>query len=156
MSISKIAHSPGHLIRRLNQAAVSLFLEEVGRAGYDLTPVQYAALAEIEVAPGIDQATLAAHIAYDRATIGGVVSRLVDKGLVHRGTSSQDRRAKQLHLTAEGKRVRNDIEPLVEKVQQRILAGLSVGEGEVLVKLLYKAAEASNEHSRAPLRIDDE
>lgn len=156
MNVSKIAQMPGHLIRRLNQVAVSLFLEEVGKGGYDLTPVQYAALAELEIAPGIDQATLAARIAYDRATIGGVVNRLVAKGLVDRDTSSRDRRAKQLSLTEEGKRVRYDVEPLVEEVQRRILAGLSVGEGEVLVKLLQKAVEAGNEHSRAPMRSDDE
>ena len=35
---------PGHLARRFQQIAVAVFLAEVGDAGFDLTPVQYAAV----------------------------------------------------------------------------------------------------------------
>ncbi len=68
---------PGHLARRFQQIAVAVFLAEVEDAGFDLTPVQYAALAAISTNPGIDQVTLAGLIAYDRTTITGVVDRLV-------------------------------------------------------------------------------
>ena len=71
---------PGHLARRFQQIAVAVFLAEVEEAGYDLTPVQYAALAAVSTNPGIDQVTLAGLIAYDRTTITGVVDRLVQKG----------------------------------------------------------------------------
>src|SRR5215213_2944818 len=67
---------PGHLARRFQQIAVAVFLAEVEDAGFDLTPVQYAALAAIKLNPGIDQVTLAGLIAYDRTTITGVVDRL--------------------------------------------------------------------------------
>src|SRR5262249_51925572 len=50
---------PGHLARRFQQIAVAIFLAEVGEAGFDLTPVQYAALATIKANPGLDQVTLA-------------------------------------------------------------------------------------------------
>src|SRR5450432_229782 len=60
---------PGHLARRFQQIAVAVFHAAVEEAGYDLTPVQYAALTEIATQPGIDQATLAGLIAYDRTTI---------------------------------------------------------------------------------------
>src|SRR3954470_14992511 len=72
---------PGHLARRFQQIAVAVFLAEVGDAGFDLTPVQYAALATIKANPGLDQVTLAGLIAYDRTTITGVVDRLVQKGV---------------------------------------------------------------------------
>ena len=75
---------PGHLARRFQQIAVAVFHAAVEEAGYDLTPVQYAALTEIATQPGIDQATLAGLIAYDRTTITGVVDRLVQKGLLVR------------------------------------------------------------------------
>ncbi|MGY3292140.1 hypothetical protein ACVWWP_005207 [Bradyrhizobium sp. LM3.6] len=64
---------PGHLARRFQQIAVAVFLAEVGDAGFDLTPVQYAALATIKANPGLDQVTLAGLIAYDRTTITGVI-----------------------------------------------------------------------------------
>lgn len=37
---------PGHLIRRYHQASVAIFHARVAELGYDLTPVQYAALAK--------------------------------------------------------------------------------------------------------------
>ena len=143
---------PGHLIRRFQQIAVAVFLTEVEQAGFDLTPVQYAALAAISASPGIDQVTLAGLIAYDRTTITGVVDRLVQKGLVLRHASSRDRRARELRITDEGRRTLRAITPAVEAAQRIMLRGLSDKEAEELMRLLRKAIAAGNELSRAPLR----
>ena len=143
---------PGHLARRFQQIAVAVFLAEVGEAGFDLTPVQYAALAAIRTNPGIDQVTLAGLIAYDRTTITGVVDRLVQKGLLMRNPSSRDRRARELQVTEAGKRTLRGITPAVEAAQQTMLRGLTEKEGADLMRLLRKAIAAGNELSRAPLR----
>src|SRR6266567_2229929 len=129
---------PGHLARRFQQIAVAVFLAEVGEAGFDLTPVQYAALATIKTNPGLDQVTLAGLIAYDRTTITGVVDRLVQKGLIERRASSRDRRARELEITDEGRRTLRKITPAVESAQQMMLRGLSAKEGEDLMRLLRK------------------
>ncbi|SMC42883.1 MarR family transcriptional regulator [Rhizobium sp. RU36D] len=149
----EIYEMPGHLIRRLNQVSVSLFMEETSKKGFDLTPVQYAALSAIDTRPGLDQATLANHIAYDRVTIGGVVDRLVQKDLVRRETNAKDRRARELYLTDKGKQTLKDIRPIVWHMQTLLLEGLDEKEREVFVALLRKAADAGNEMSRAPLRL---
>lgn len=143
---------PGHLARRFQQIAVAVFLAEVGGAGFDLTPVQYAALAAISANPSIDQVTLAGLIAYDRTTITGVIDRLVQKGLVERNASSRDRRARELQITADGKRTLRAITPAVESAQQIMLRGLTETEGAELMRLMRKAIAAGNELSRAPLR----
>ena len=143
---------PGHLARRFQQIAVAVFLAEVGEAGFDLTPVQYAALSAIRNNPGIDQVTLAGLIAYDRTTITGVVDRLVQKGLLVRHPSSRDRRARELQITEAGKRTLRGITPAVEAAQQSMLRGLTEKEGADLMRLLQKAIAAGNELSRAPLR----
>jgi DNA-binding MarR family transcriptional regulator len=44
-------------------------------------------------------------IGYDRATIGGVIDRLEKKGWIRRVVSERDRRARELSLTAKGKKV---------------------------------------------------
>jgi len=149
----EIYEMPGHLVRRLHQAAVSLFMEEMGKRGLDLTTVQYSAMSAIHTRPGLDQATLAGHIAYDRVTIGGVVDRLVQKNYVRRDISASDRRARELYLTTEGTRLLEDIRPLVWRIQDQLLDGLDEQEKTTLVGLLRKAAEAVNERSRAPLRM---
>ena len=65
---------PGYLFRRIQQIAVSIFLEEC--SAFDLTPVQYAAMVAIRTYPGIDVTRLSAVIALDRSTLGSVVERL--------------------------------------------------------------------------------
>ena len=143
---------PGHLARRFQQIAVAVFLAEVGDAGFDLTPVQYAALATIKANPGLDQVTLAGLIAYDRTTITGVVDRLVQKDLLVRQASARDRRARELQITESGKRTLRAITPAVEAAQRTMLRGLTTKEGTELMRLLRKAIAAGNELSRAPLR----
>ena len=143
---------PGHLARRFQQIAVAVFLAEVEDAGFDLTPVQYAALATIKSNPGLDQVTLAGLIAYDRTTIMGVVDRLVQKGLAERRASSRDRRARELEITDAGRKTLRAITPAVEAAQRLMLRGLTHREAEELMRLLRKAIAAGNELSRAPLR----
>lgn len=143
---------PGHLARRFQQIAVAVFLAEMEAAGYDLTPVQYAALATVRSNPGIDQITLAGLIAYDRTTITGVVDRLVQKGLLVRHASSRDRRARELQLTDAGRKTLRAIAPAVEAAQHTLVRGLTTKEAAELMRLLRKAIAAGNELSRAPLR----
>jgi DNA-binding MarR family transcriptional regulator len=143
---------PGHLARRFQQIAVAVFHAEAEEAGYDLTPVQYAALTAVSANPGIDQATLAGLIAYDRTTITGVVDRLVQKGLLARQANSKDRRAHELHITDEGGRTLRGITPAVEAAQRTMLRGLTAEEAKEFMRLLRKAIAAGNDLSRAPLR----
>ena len=142
----------GHLIRRLNQISVSVFTEKINDAGYDLTPVQFAAMVTLQANPGIDQASLAGLIAYDRVTIGGVVDRLEQKGFIRREVNARDRRAKELHLTEMGEKTLETISPVIAKLQNDILCGLDSSERSQLIRLLEKATIGANSLSRAPKR----
>ncbi len=144
--------APGHLIRRLQQAAVSIFMTETAAVGLDLTPVQFGALTMTRHHPGIDQVTLAGLIAYDKATIGDVVSRLVAKGLLARKVSKTDRRSRELHVTDEGVTLLARMVPGVQRVQDQLLAALSESEQAQFLDLLKRVTESVNEKSRAPLR----
>lgn len=79
-----------------------MFQREIKKAGLDLTQVQFAALLTVCQTAGMDQAGIAAEIAYDRATIGGVIDRLELKGLVNRIVSPRDKRAREVRLTKAG------------------------------------------------------
>ncbi len=118
----------GHLIRRLHQQSTQVFMQRTQAAGFDLTPVQFAALDAIRSHPGTDQARVAELIAYDRATIGGVIDRLEQKGWVRRVVSERDRRARELSLTAEGARILAALLPVVRALQDEILQPLSAAE----------------------------
>lgn len=143
---------PGSLARRYQQIAVAIFHAEVGAAGSDITPVQYAALVELPSHPGIDQATLAGLIAFDRTTIGGVIDRLAQKGLLTREVSATDRRARALEITDEGRALLDRVEPAVMAAQRLILNGLDGDEAAEFLRLLRKLVDAGNAQSRAPLQ----
>ncbi|MGD9835894.1 MAG: MarR family winged helix-turn-helix transcriptional regulator [Piscinibacter sp.] len=129
----------GHLIRRLHQQSTQVFQARTQAAGFDLTSVQFAALDAVAQQPGIDQASLAATISFDRATIGGVVDRLEQKGLIERTVSPDDRRARLLQLTAAGRRQLAALRPVVEALQVEILAPLSAKERAAFLALARKA-----------------
>lgn len=148
----EIHSMPGHLIRRLNQISVGIFAERMADAGLNLTPVQFAALSTVAEHPGIDQATVAGLVAYDRATLGKVIDRLESRGLILRKTSSKDRRAKLLNISENGAELLAQARPIVVDLQSGIIEGLTEDEQKTFLRLLEKATMAGNEHSRAPLK----
>ena len=129
----------GHLIRRLHQQSTQIFQAKAQEAGFDMTSVQFAALDAIAEQPGIDQASLAATISFDRATIGGVIDRLESKGLVQRAVSESDRRARLLSLTRDGEKLLAACRPIVEALQAEILGALSRTERKAFLTLAHKA-----------------
>ena len=133
---------PGHYIRRLQQVAVRMFMEE---AGPDLTPVQFASLVAIAQlqgnGKGLGQAELAAHIGYDRATIGGVIDRLEAKGWVSRTASREDRRQNVLAVTPAGEQAMAQALPAVEAVQDKFVAPLDAGERAAFEQICRKLLE---------------
>ena len=149
-TFSPLSELPGHLIRRLNQHATAVFQSHLRADGYDITSVQFSALETLAQKPGLDQATLAARIAYDRATIGGVVKRLEKKALIQRKQSTTDRRAFELHLTAEGQNVLDKMRPVVSVLQGDILEGLSAEEREVFITLVQKALHLGEPDAQRP------
>jgi DNA-binding MarR family transcriptional regulator len=129
----------GHLIRRLHQQSTQVFVQRTQAAGFDLTPVQYAALEAIEAKPATDQACVAEMIGYDRATIGGVIDRLEKKGWISRVVSERDRRARELALTSQGKRILVALRPVVEDLQKDILQPLDEADQACFIKLARQA-----------------
>lgn len=136
-----LSQMPGHLIRRLHQQATAVFQTQLKQSGHDITSVQYSALETLDRSPGLDQAGLAARIAYDRATIGGVVKRLEQKQLIQRTSNKDDRRAFVLRLTRQGKTVLEDIRPRVATLQDEILGNLTESDKALIVALMQKALQ---------------
>ena len=133
----------GHAIRRLHQISTQTFARHMQAAGIDLTSVQFAAMDAIATHPGTDQAGIATLIAYDRATIGGVIDRLVQKGYVSRSIARHDRRARELVLTESGTNTLKQVLPVVTALQDDILAGLSPKERDTFTALATKAVRLS-------------
>jgi DNA-binding MarR family transcriptional regulator len=149
----EIYSKPGHLIRRLQQIAVAMFVAETD--GIDITPVQYSALLAVRNHPGIDQTTLMEIIAFDRSTIGEVIGRLEAKRLVKRVVAASDRRARTLFITPAGRRLLSQLTPKVNAAQERIVEPLTAAERTAFMAMMKRLVDLNNDHSRVPLKISE-
>jgi len=145
-----IYRHPGHLIRRAQQIAVSIFVDHCRRHG--ATSIQFGILYTVRDNPGIDQISVANLVALDRSNTGDVVGRLEEKGLLRRASGATDRRTKRLFLTDAGAALLETMAPDVESAQVRILSPLDERERQTFMELLGKLVDINNTLSRAPLR----
>ena len=139
---------PGHSIRRLQQIAVAIFLQEAEPHG--VTPVQYAAMQALANAPGVDQRTLARSIGFDTSTIASVIDRLEARGLVQRDLDPRDRRVRLLSLTGTGHALLTDVVPAMRRAQERMLQPLCAQDRIEFLRMLDLLVTANNALSRAP------
>lgn len=145
---TEVYDEPGHLIRRAQQIAVSMFHTTMGNG---VTPVQYCVLRVLRDHPGIDQVTLARLCALDTSTAADLAVRLEERGLVMRMMPMKSKRFRLLHLTPQGRELVNKLVPSSYVLARHLLAALTPQEQKVFVRLLKKFVHLNNEVSRAPL-----
>jgi len=143
-----VYNQPGHLIRRAQQIAVSMFYSTMGPG---VTPVQYCVLRVLQDHPGIDQVTLARLCALDTSTAADLAVRLEERGLLKRMMPMKSKRFRLLQLTTEGCALLKQLAPSVHLLTRRLLQGLNKEEQQVFLRLLKKFVHLNNEESRAPL-----
>ena len=148
--LENLRTAPGHLMRRCQQIAVSVFLDECRE--YDRTPLQFAVLTALLQGGPEDQVHLGGRLALDRTTIGVVVKNLEERGLVTRRVSEKDRRSKPVSITGDGETLIYEAVAAAEAAQDRMLAPLTVAERKQFIRLLQKMADGNNSESRAPLK----
>jgi MarR family transcriptional regulator, lower aerobic nicotinate degradation pathway regulator len=149
---TELEEFPGHQIRRLQQIAVAVFLQET--EFYGVTPVQCAAMITVGNGSGMDQRTLARTIGFDTSTIAGVIDRLEARGLLRRGMSALDARVRLITLTEKGRALLETLMPSVVAAQHRMLAPLSKSERREFMRMLGKLVATNNDLSRAPAVAD--
>ncbi len=147
-SIVEVYDEPGHLIRRAQQIAVSLFHSTMGNG---VTPIQYCVLRVLQEHPGIDQVTLAKFCALDTSTAADLAVRLEERGLVRRVMATTSKRFRLLHLTAKGIALLKKLVPRSSVLAGRLLQALNRDEQKVFMQLLKKFVHLNNDESRAPL-----
>lgn len=152
MSLEQLYNRPCHLVRRLHQISVAIFMES--RPGQHVTPVQYATLATVNEYPDLDIRSIANMIAVDRSTLGSVIDRFDKAGLVERLIDPDDRRSRVVRITREGAALLARLAPEVAMVQDRICDRLTHAERSAFIGYLAEVVHVNNDLSRAPLRRD--
>lgn len=151
LGVDAIFEMPGHLLRRCHQIAVAIFIAECEQ--FDLTPLQYVALAALARNGPQDQATLGGITALDRTTVAVVIKNLEERGLASRHASKKDKRSKIVEITDAGRDLMLRAKASVEHAQDRTVAPLTSRERDQLIRLLTTIADKNNALSRAPKRV---
>ena len=136
----------------MHQIHVGLFVEEC--RDFDITPIQFAILTVLYGGRALDQITLSTAVGIDRTSGADIIKRLYRRGLVERVASTEDRRARLVHITGEGQALVRRMQPHMERAQERLISPLSPAEQAMFNELIGKIIQANNDASRAPIAID--
>jgi DNA-binding MarR family transcriptional regulator len=132
----EVEKSIGFLLSKAYQRICALYKEQFG--AYNLTPQQFGLLRFLWEEDGITQVELSTRSQIDRTTIGGLVDRLEQSGLLKRVAHPGDRRAYRILLTERGKQLEAEMMPLCQELYNRILEPLTPREVESLTAILQK------------------
>lgn len=138
-----LGRAPGHLIRRAQQRAVDLFMDEVGEDGP--TPRQFAVLLNVYQNDGINQTDLVRLSGIDRSTLTEILRRLASRGLIQRRRLKKDQRTNVLSTTAAGIRALETAFEAVARSQDRIMESVPPARRAEALELLSLLAGYSED-----------
>jgi len=135
------AEFAGQLLFRLWRASHTRTAQAFETVG--LTPALFALLNVIGARQGAIQQELGAMLGIDPSTMVALVDRLEEAGLAKRRPSPRDRRAREVVITAKGRRQLDAARRKVADVEDEVLGGLSGSERDQLMTLLRRALAAA-------------
>jgi DNA-binding MarR family transcriptional regulator len=124
------------LLHRANQLAEERFTSAVGET--QVTARQLQVLAAIDAMPGASQVDLTDTTSIDRSTMADMIRRLLLRKLVQRRRSKQDARAYTISLTNLGDAALANGAPVLDSIEQSLLAVLSVQQRAEFQTMLAK------------------
>jgi DNA-binding MarR family transcriptional regulator len=127
----------GQLFFRLWRASHVRAADVLGSVG--LTPALFALLNVIGAREGAIQQELGSALGIDRSTMVSLIDQLEGAGLAKRRPSASDRRAREIGITAKGRRLLERARGLISETEDEVLAGLTAKERGQLVGLLRRA-----------------
>lgn len=142
---------PGFLIRRLHQIHSALFTKET--EGFNITPVQYSVLTALDEQGEMEQLTLAHEIGLERTSVGEVLRRLEQRGLVERRQSREDGRVRLTRVTRTGRNRVRQMTEAVQRAHERTIEALDGPDRDLFVWYLGRLVEANNDLGTVPFRL---
>lgn len=138
--------APGHLIRRAQQRAVDLFVDEVGEGGP--TPRQFAILLSVSQNSGINQTDLVRLTGIDRSTLTEILRRMAARDLLRRERRPSDQRTNALHLMPNGEAMLSQAFAAAARAQARILALVPAVDRPTALCILERLAGLDEQKSK--------
>jgi DNA-binding MarR family transcriptional regulator len=133
----EVAEFAGQLFFRLWRASHVRTAETLNSIG--LTPALFALLNVLGAREGVIQQQLSFDMGLDPSAMVKLIDQLEDAGLAQRRRRPGDRRAWEVSITPKGRRTLERARRFVARVQDEVLAGISVADRRQLLMLLRQA-----------------
>jgi DNA-binding MarR family transcriptional regulator len=142
---AKSLHLADYLPYRLSvtASAVSAMIAAAYKEQFNLPIPQWRLIAILSEHHSLTQQQLVPLSTMDKQTISRAARSLLQRKLLARATSTDDRRAYRLRLTAAGRRLYRQVAPLALKYETQLLAGMNATRIRALhreLRLLQQAA----------------
>jgi DNA-binding MarR family transcriptional regulator len=122
----------------LISARLGNFVAQMYASRHDLTMPAWRSLAVIARHQPLTATQLAMLTSSDAFKVARAIELLVRRGMIRRDVDEKDRRKASLRLTAQGRKVYNDIEKFVVRVERELTAALDARELATLQQSLDK------------------
>ncbi len=136
------AHT-GFLLRKVSSASFSAFSQIVGARG--LHPMHFGMLMIVDAEQPISQQELSRRTGIDPSTMVARMDELVERGLVERLRSTEDRRSYEIRLSGEGRSTLEELSAQAREHGDRFFAPLTERERTELHRILIKLAAGIDE-----------
>lgn len=109
---------------------------------YDVTPAQTHVLLYLHQHGGqVPQCELTDHLRVKPSTVGGVLDRMEEKGLVRRSISGRDARRRLITLTEKGTEQQTRFQQCFLETEEAMVRGFTPSERETLLDLLERVIQ---------------
>jgi DNA-binding MarR family transcriptional regulator len=137
----EVAEFAGQLFFRLWRASHTRVAEAF--KSVDLTPALFGVLNVLGAREGVIQQEIGAAMGIDPSTMVSLIDQLESAGLAKRRPHPTDRRAREVTITAKGRRLLERGRQMTMQVEDEVLRGLNAAERRQLLTLLRRALSAS-------------
>jgi MarR family 2-MHQ and catechol resistance regulon transcriptional repressor len=148
MKVTQSAPGPRYraLIELLKTAETLWNASRIFFARWDISPSQFNVLNLLQDHPGgCSQIELSRHLIMHRSNLTGLLDRMEARGLVRRTDNPDDRRAFNVKLTPEGKKLLNKILPHYHEAAESVWADIPAERADQLVAELQTLAHSTEE-----------
>jgi len=145
------AELAGQLFFRLWRASHTRMADALESIG--LTTALFALLNVLGAREGAIQQEIGAELGIDPSTMVSLIDQLEAAGLAKRRPHPKDRRAREVVITAKGRRALKRARGMASQVQDEVLGGLTAAERRELLTLLRRALSSAPPQS--PWRAEE-
>jgi DNA-binding MarR family transcriptional regulator len=131
--------SVGFTLSNLGVATAAGFTAVIAPLG--LSPRDFALMRAIGAAEGLSQHAIGARLGIPPSRMVAFIDGLEAGGIVQRRANPEDRRARALHLTAEGRALVAEAVTLAEGYERHLCKGLSGSDRTHLLEMLHRVGE---------------